>query len=310
LDRIIVSPGALPAVEDFLYQQRFILEGLGRLAWAAMGGSFLAHGLACTQQSPTPNMSVLVGSGAIYLQSVVDQTSYGALAPDTTHQIIKQGILRDPATIPLTAPTTVGQSINYLIQGGLTEVDGDPLVLPFYNVDNPAQPLLGPDGLGANVNTTRRNVCSVNAKPGTAATTGTQTTPAPDTGYQGLYVVTVAYGATSVVNGNIAPVSPNPFLRAPNAANAQLSPWISATDTGSANAAVVTLDPVPTSYPNLLNVKKIASNNTGAMTISVNGMGAVAVVGKTGSALGSGDWPASILRLLAWNGTAYQIIGG
>lgn len=302
MDRPLIWPGQIPLDTDFLAAQRYAMEGLGRLAWAAMGSDNIAHGLACTQQL-TPNMSVLVGAGSIYMSGPLDQTAYGSLAPDTTHQVILQGILRDAITVPLTAPSTVGQSINYLIQAGLSITDTDTMTLPFYNSSNPSQPF------PQTVKKRRAIAASVNAKPGTAATTGTQTTPSPDAGFFGLYVVTVANGASSVVNANIATVSPSPFLRAPNAKNAQTSSWITATDTGTANALVVTLDPVPTAYPNLLNVKKSAANNTGATTINPNGLGAVSVLGKTGSALSSGDWPASTIRLLAWNGTAYQMIG-
>jgi len=309
VDRRTIWPAQLPLDEDLLLPQRYAMEALGRLAWAAMGGNFVAHGLSATQQA-TPNMSILVGAGSIYAQAVLEQTSWGSLGPDTTHQIIKQGVLHDAITIPLTAPLVVGQSINYLIQAGLSEVDGDPLVLPFYNVDNPSQALLGPDGQGASVTTTRKCVCTVNAKPGTAATTGTQATPSPDGGFNGLYVVTVAYGATTVVNGNISPVAPNPFLRAPNASNAQATAaWSYAADTGTANALVVALDPAPASYPRLMTVLKGAAQNSGAATINPNGLGAVAIVDKAGSALTSGVWPASTVRVLAWNGTAYQMIG-
>jgi hypothetical protein len=50
----------------------------------------------------------------------------------------------------------------------------------------------------------------VGVKAGTAATTGTQTTPTPDAGYIPLWVVTVPYGDTSVDAGQIvaAPGAP------------------------------------------------------------------------------------------------------
>lgn len=311
MDRRIIWPGAQPLDEDLLLPQRYAMEALGRLIWSLMGSTFAAHGLACAQQA-TPNMSVLVGPGSIYAQAPVDQTAFGSLAPDTTHQIIKQGVLRDNLTIPLTAPVTVGHSINYLIQAGLSDADSDALVLPFFNVDNPAQSLLGPDGQGATVMTTRKCLCTVNAKPGTSASTGTQTTPSPDAGFNGIYVVTVAYGATTVVNANIATVSPNPFLRAPSAQSAQrTAAWTYAADTGTANALVVTLDPAPTVLPRMLTVLKGSNNNSGATTINPNGLGAVSVVDKAGSALTSGGWPANTIRMLVLNGAgnAYQMIG-
>ena len=303
MDRVSIWPGQIPLDTDFLAMQRYAMEALGRLAWAALGSDVVAHGLACTQQA-TPNMSVLVGAGSLYVSGPVDQTAHASLAPDTTHQVILQGILRDAITIPLTAPATVGQSINYLIQAGVSVSDTDSLNIPFYNASNPSQPFT------ASRSKRRSIALPVNAKPGTAATTGTQNTPSPDAGFTGLYVVTVANGASTVVNANIATVFPSPFLRAPNAKNAQTNSWISATDTGTANALVIALDPVPTSYPNLLCVKKSAANNTGGTTINPNSLGAVSVLSKTGGALSSGDWPASTVRLLAWTGAAYQIVGG
>jgi hypothetical protein len=50
--------------------------------------------------------------------------------------------------------------------------------------------------------------------PGTAATTGSQTTPAPSTGYVGLWVVTLTNGQTSITAANIAAYPGAPFIPA------------------------------------------------------------------------------------------------
>lgn len=83
---------------------------------------------------------------------------------------------------------------------------------------------------------------------------------------------------------------------------------ISAADSGTANALVVTLVPVPATRPNLLVVLKGAAGVTGATTIDVNGIGAVAVKWPNGTDLTNGDWPASAIGILAWDGAKYQLV--
>jgi len=71
----------------------------------------------------------------------------------------------------------------------------------------------------------------------------------------------------------------------------------SGTDTGTANALVLTLDPVPQTFADLLGtslrIKKSAAANTGATTLNVNGFGVFNVLHADGSALGSGELPAN-----------------
>lgn len=82
-------------------------------------------------------------------------------------------------------------------------------------------------------------------------------------------------------------------------------------DTGSANAGVATLDPVPASLAYLLGspigIKKVASNNTGAYTLNVNGLGAVPVVLPGGSALVSGALVAGGIFTVKYDGTAFEL---
>ena len=70
-----------------------------------------------------------------------------------------------------------------------------------------------------------------------------------------------------------------------------------AVDTGTANAMVVTLSPVPASLAALAGVpirtKKIASANTGAVTIAVNGFTATALKTNAAAAMVNGQLPAS-----------------
>src|SRR5690606_10317593 len=114
----------------------------------------------------------------------------------------------------LVAPVTTGHAINYLVQAAFSEVEAQPVVLPYYNSANPAQPYSGPENSGVAQYTERRGALLVSAKAGTSAISGSQTTPAPDPGYTPLYVITVAYGAASVASGNIVKIPTAPFLPA------------------------------------------------------------------------------------------------
>ncbi|OYV47861.1 MAG: hypothetical protein B7Z77_11560, partial [Acidocella sp. 20-58-15] len=109
-------------------------------------------------------------------------------------------------------PTTSGQSINYLIEAAFLEQDGTPVVLPYVNPANPSSPYSGPANSGTAQNTKRTQSVQLQLKAGAAATTGTQTTPATDTGYVPLYVITVAYGQTSITTAQITLAPGNSFI--------------------------------------------------------------------------------------------------
>jgi hypothetical protein len=211
MDRKMIYPGQIPLETDMLDTNRFALIGLGKLAAAVLGTTTLVNGLDCTPTAPA-SMQVQVAPGEIYSLQNLDGTAYSSLAADTTHQILKQGLLMDAVTLNCPAPATSGQSINYLVQATYQDTDSNAVVLPYYNASNPTQAYTGPNNSGTAQNTVRKGVCTVSVKEGIAATTGTQTTPAPDSGYVGLYVVTVAYGQSTITAGNISTASGAPFL--------------------------------------------------------------------------------------------------
>jgi hypothetical protein len=213
MDRSIVYPSAIPLETDVLQAQKNAMIGMAKYAGAILGTGTLLNGLACTPNSPAA-LNVLVAPGEIYSLQNVDSTAFGSLAADTTHNILKCGISLDTVTLSTPAPTTSGFSVNYLIQVAFSEVDSVPVVLPYYNAANPAIAYSGPANSGASQNTIRKDTCVIAVKTGVAATTGTQTTPAPDAGYTGTYVVTVANGATTVVSGNISLYPGAPFIAA------------------------------------------------------------------------------------------------
>ncbi len=211
MDRQIIYPGAIPLETDLLNTNKNAMIGLSKLAAAILGTSTFMNGLACTPTGPA-SLQVYVAPGEIYSLQNMDGTAYSSIAADTTHAILKQGIMLDQATLSCPAPVTAGQSINYLIQVAYQDTDSGAVVLPYYNASNPAQAYSGPNNSGTAQNTVRKGVCAVSAKAGVAATTGTQTTPAPDAGYVGAFVVTVANGQTQITAPNISTYAGAPFL--------------------------------------------------------------------------------------------------
>ncbi|MCG5072292.1 hypothetical protein [Paraburkholderia tagetis] len=285
MDRATVYTQEQGRSVDFLFAQRATMIGLAKLSQAAFGSGTVVRGLAVTPNSPAA-LNVLVGIGEIYTMAAVDATSWGALPADTTDIILKQGLNMAAQTISTPAPSTSGYSINYLIEAQYQDQDNVPVVLPFYNSNNPQIPLNGQGGGGATLPTERQGVCVIQAKAGIAATTGTQTTPSVDAGWTALAVVTVANGQTTVTSGNISVPAGVP----------QLTSLLQMMQTGSteyavdtsttANVISIALTPAITSYSDAQPVTfKAANNNTGPCTLNFGG-GAVNLVGAAGALQG------------------------
>ncbi len=211
MDRNIVYPGAIPLDTDLLTINRNALIALGYLVQATLGSNTVVDGLACAPTSPA-SMTVTVGPGSITTLTTIDPLAYGSLPADNTDPLVKMGVNTTATSFTLTAPTSSGDSIAYLIEAAFLESDTDPVVLPYYNAANPAQPYSGPSNSGTAQNTARIERVQLQVKSGAPATTGTQTTPPVDSGWVGLYVVTVAYGATSLTAANITTLPTAPFI--------------------------------------------------------------------------------------------------
>ena len=211
MDRNIVYPGSIPLDTDLLSVNRNTMIGLGFLAQAVLGTNTVADGLVCQPTSPA-SMSVVVGAGSITQIGPIDVLAYGSIPADSTDQIVKMGINSSPVTFSVTAPQSVGQSINYLIEATFQEADSNPVVLPYYNASNPAQSFSGPGNAGTAQNTVRTQQVQLQLKPGVPANTGNQVTPVADSGWIGLYKITVSYGQTQVTAAGIATLPTAPFL--------------------------------------------------------------------------------------------------
>ncbi len=305
MDRGIVYPGSIPQDTDILELNRRAMIALGYLAQMALGTSTVVDGLACTPTSPA-TLTVNVGLGSILSLEEIDPNSYGSLSADT-NALVKMGINAESSTpFTLTAPTTSGDSINYLIEATFQESDVTPVVLPYYNAANPSQPYSGPNNTGAAQNTLREEIVELQLKAGAAAPTGTQTTPAVDTGWVGLYVITVNYGQTQITSGDITTHSQAPFILT-KIPLISISSYLW-TDTGTANAYAATLRPNLLAHELGLSIKvKITNTNTGPSTFNP-GPGAVTIIRPNGGGLQPGDLPASAIATFVYDGTYYQLI--
>ena len=212
MDRQIVYSGQVPQTTDLLNTNRQTMIALAKLCADLFGTSTVVSGLGCVPTTPA-SMSVTINPGQIYQLANVDGTAYSALPADTAHSLLKQGILMDAQSFILSAPATAGYSQNYLIQAAYLENDINNVVLPYYNSANPSQAFNGPGGSGNAQPTTRAGQVSLQLVAGTAAATGTQTTPAVTAGYVGLAIITVANGQSTITAANItaypnAPTAP------------------------------------------------------------------------------------------------------
>ncbi len=211
MDRNIVYPGSIPLDTDLLAANRNAMIGLGFLAQAVLGTNTVVDGLLCHPTSPA-SMSVVVGAGSITQMSPVDVLAYGSIPADSIDQIVKMGINGNSTPFSVTVPQSVGQSVNYLIEASFEEADGSPVVLPYYNASNPAQSFSGPGNAGTAQNTVRTQRVQLQLKTGVPGNTGSQVTPPADSGWVGLYQITVSYGQTQVTLANITALPTAPFL--------------------------------------------------------------------------------------------------
>ena len=212
MDRIMVYPGGIPLDTDILATNRNVMIALGYLAQMVLGSNPVVDGLICSPTVPA-SMAVSVSPGSIAQLSVVDAAPYGSMPADTAEALVKMGINLSAAAFTVQAPVVPGQSTNCLIEATLQETDVSPVTLPYYNAANPAQPFTGPSKSGLPQATRRAQQVQLQLKAGTPATTGTQVTPSADTGWVPLYVITVAYGQTTVDTTSISPAFNSPALQ-------------------------------------------------------------------------------------------------
>lgn len=308
MDRMIVYDGALPLATDVLNTDKFAMVGQAFQNAAMLGTSTVVAGLSCVPTGPA-SLQVVVNEGSIYQLDEADASAYGDLGTDTNN-IMKQGILYAPKTLTITPPSTSGFSQVFLVEAELSDVDTGSTVLSYFNSTPPNVPFSGPANSGTSQNTIRTCVCTISLKAGTAATTGTQVTPSPDSGFVGLFAITVPNGATTITSGNIVQLATAPFFPTLPAipADVQSGEWVYALDTGTTNNVVVTLSPVPTQYTAGMEFRvKMANAPTGATVINANGLGNKSVVKSGGVALAGAEWAIGDIVSFKFDGTNFQV---
>lgn len=323
MDRQQVFIGQMPQDTDMLLTNKNAYIGLAKACAAILGSSTLLNAFTCIPTAPA-SMQVKVTPGEIYSLQNIDNSAYGSLPSDTAHAIVKQGVILDSSTLTLTAPGTVGNSWNVLIQIGFSETDGGSTVLPYYNASNPSVPWSGPSNSGAPNNTIRFDGVTIQAKIGVQAPTGTQVTPSPDSGFTGAFVITIANGQTTITSGNISTYGGAPFitetltqkisqatadLRYGQITAIQNGQYLYGVDTSvSANTVTATLSPAIGSYSAGMSVYvKVANTNTDATTINLNGLGAKNVIYTAGGNISANDLIAGGIYLLTYDGTNFQL---
>lgn len=228
MDRTIVYPGSIPLETDILQPQRDMMIALGAILRATFGVNPIVDGFLLSPTIPA-SMAFIVGPGSIIAAGATETQAFGSLGTDPA-TLVKQGLSRTDTRFAVTAPTTPGHAINYVVQVAFSEADTDPVVLTYYNAADPSQPYTGPGDSGVAQNTRRAQRAQLQLKAGAAAPAGTQATPAVDAGWIGIAALTVNAGQTAIaaadLGGARSPAAPFVFHRLQ-----QLTPGFSRSET-------------------------------------------------------------------------------
>lgn len=285
------------------------MVGLAKACEAVLGTAQAVAGFTLAPTAPA-SLSAVLGPGQVFQQAQLEATPFSTLPADG-HTVVKQGILLDAQTLTFTPPAAAGYAQNFLVEVQYQDADAGATVLPYYNAGNPQVGFSGPGGAGTAQNTVRRGAVAYQIKAGVAATAGTQTSPAPDAGWAGLYVVTLAQGATTITAGNITLYAGAPFIPVtlPGVPRGvQSGQWEFGVASGT-NAYTVALSPAPLVRPQGMEILVYippGQVNTGAATLN-DGLGLVPFVRQGGGALASGD--VSGFVPIVFDGTNWRVNG-
>lgn len=172
-----ISSGGGDSARRAALMTQLNLSEVFRNLYTGNAGGYVT-GLAVT--IPATN-TIRVWPGSFYVTDTINAS--------LTTQILKQALLLTTQDFTVAPPGTAGQSINYLIQIQNSTLNATTMpssVLPFQDATNSFLPGLLLNG-----------ELKLGIKSGTAATTGTQTTPAADSGWTPLYAVTATNGVSN-----------------------------------------------------------------------------------------------------------------
>jgi hypothetical protein len=309
MDRSLFYDNEILQTVDLLNIGKFAMVGQAFQNAAMLGTSTVVAGLSCVPTGPA-SLQVVVNEGSIYQLDETDATADSDLGTDTNN-IMKQGILIAPTTLTITPPATSGFSQVFLVEAELADVDTGSTVLNYFNSTNPSEPFSGPGNAGTPNFTIRACHAVISLKAGIAATTGTQTTPSPDSGFVGLFSITVPNGATAITSGMIVQLPTAPFFptlpQIP--AGVQSGEWTFGVDTGTANNLGVALNPIPAAYTTGMSFNvKTANAPTGASVINANTLGNKSIVKSGAAPLTGSEWASGDIITLDYDGTNMQLL--
>jgi len=313
MDRITTYIQALGRSTDFLQAQQNAMIGLAWEAMATLGSQTAVDGFGLVPTTPASLVANLA-PGAIYQLANLEATTWSSLPANTGTSIVKQGLMQAVDPITFTPPAGAGYSQSFLVEAQYADLDTTPTLLPYYNSSNSAQPYQGPNNSGISQNTARLGIVAIQVKTGIAIA-GTPVAPTPDPGWVGLYVVTLANGATTVTAGNIATYSLAPFVpvKLPGVpSGVQSGAWVYGAASGT-NAYAATLFSTA-AYPFALTtgmqilVYFANANTTSTPTLNANGTGARSIVKQGGGAPSASDisgWVPLVFDGTNWRLTSF-----
>ena len=221
IDRITWSAGLQPPSQWLLQESRFVRVGFGAFLQQEFGAANLPAYSNLTVSPVASTLTVQIAPstagtiGSIYIQGTSDVNPWGsspvgglgnlALSTDAT-LIALQANISSTSTVPgtVSVPGTTGQSQVTIVECNITTVDQNLQSANFSDVL----------GILSQRTVTRDRVdlpaCIL--KPGAAAATGSQVTPAADANYVSVAAVTVPFATTAVTAGMIASVTATQFL--------------------------------------------------------------------------------------------------
>ena len=212
MDRQIVFPGSIPLDTDILSIQRNAMVALGYLAQATLGAATLVDGLVCAPTAPA-SLTVSVGPGSIVAQSVIDSAPFGSLPAVNTAPLVKMGIVTGPTAFTLTRARQL-RPVHQLPATGQPCRDGRHAcraALLQRRQPGPAIQRRAEQRRGAG-HAAAATASNSSSSPRRRRTPARRLTPVVDTGWVGLYVITVNYGQTQITAANIAIYPGAPFI--------------------------------------------------------------------------------------------------
>ena len=209
MDRQIVYAGSIPLDTDLLNIQRYVQRAIGALAQMVLGSTLNIDGLVCSPGALP--YSVVIGPGSFTAPLQIDNIAFGALPPDPS-VVMQTALHLDTTTLQLGPPSEADQVLCWLVQASITEVDGGPVALPYWNAGNPGIAFSGPGNSGLAQNTQRLVRVALACKASGPEVFPVGTPPAADAGWVGLYAVTTFADKPAIEAGDIIETADSPSL--------------------------------------------------------------------------------------------------